>query len=332
MPQRTALPDHQARQLYGPLFFHGPVFHLLRRYEHLEATGCTAVLAAPGGQGIGHGGALQLGDPARNDASIHVLQACVPHRRLLPVGCDRFTVYGDLPPGAMAQLPDELTLAATERTHNGPDYTYDVVVQRRGRKSHPVSWTGLRLRDVGPIDISTRWPPLLLGPYLQRNATALLRAAGLQLHVRPGGPRTAGRLRSYPEPTTTGAIAHSRSHLDGVVLEASAPAPVACDWEPVVDHDQLAGLRRIVPWADQAELLRRLTGEPEGHVLTRLWTAQECLSKAGRIAPGPLVVQGVYEQGWVLLRAGADGIASSVLYLDGERRPIAVAILARETP
>jgi enediyne polyketide synthase len=132
--------------------------------------------------------------------------------------------------------------------------------------------------------------------------------------------------------TTTGAIAHSRSHLDGVVLEASAPAPVACDWEPVADNDQIASLRRIVSWADQADLVRRLTGEPEGHVLTRLWTAQECLSKTGRTALGPLVVQGVYEQGWVLLRAGVDCIASSVLALDGEQRPIAVAILARESP
>ena len=116
------------------------------------------------------------------------------------------------------------------------------------------------------------------------------------------------------------------------MLEASAPPPVACDWEPVIRHNQVANLRRIIPWADQAELLRRLTDEPEENVLTRLWTAQECLSKTGHIGPGPLVVQGAYEQGWVLLRAGTDGIASSILHLDGEERPVAVAILARETP
>ena len=87
----------------------------------------------------------------------------------------------------------------------------------------------------------------------------------------------------------------------------------------------------VVVWL-AAKLLGRLTGEPEEHILTRLWTAQECLSKTGRTAAGPLVVQGVYEEGWVLLRAGADSIASSVLYLHGEPRPVAVAILARETP
>jgi enediyne polyketide synthase len=330
--QRTALPEHLATQLYGPLFFHGPAFQLLRRYEHLEATACTAVLAGAGAHGNGHAGVLQLGDPARNDASIHVLQACVPHRRLLPVGCDRFTVHGDPGDSAGPRAPHELTLAATQRAHNGSDYTYDVVM-RDAAGLAILSWTGLRLRDVGPIDISARWRPLLLGPYLQHSATALLRAAGLQIQVRPGGARTEDRISARSVQTTTaGTIAQSRSHLDGVVLEASAPAPVACDWEPVVDHDQIAGLGRIVPWADQAKLLGRLTGEPEEHILTRLWTAQECLSKTGRTAAGPLVVQGVYEEGWVLLRAGADSIASSVLYLHGEPRPVAVAILARETP
>lgn len=331
VPQHSRLPEHRAKGLYGPLFFHGPAFQLLRRYEHLEATECTAVLAATGRPGVGGTGASQLGDHARNDASIHVLQACVPHRRLLPVGCERFTVHDDPYRGADDHLPDELTLAAAERVHHGLDYSYDVVVRdAAGRPA--VSWIGLHLRDIGPIDSPARWPQLLLGPYLQRSAVALLRATPLQLRVRPGAKRTSARLGVPPAGNRTEAIARSRSHLDGVVLEASAPAPVACDWEPVVGHDQLAELRRIVPWADQAELLRRLTGEPEEHVLTRLWTAQECLSKIGRIAPGPLVVQGAYEHGWVLLRAGTDGIASSVLHLDGEARPVAVAILARETP
>jgi len=331
VPQHSTLPEHRAAELYGPIFFHGPAFQLLRRYEYLEATECTAVLAATGRSGARSTGASQFGDHSRNDASIHVLQACVPHRRLLPVGCERFTVHDDPYRGADEHLPDELTLAAAERAHHGLDYSYDVVV--RDAAGRPVvSWTGLHLRDVGPIESLARWPQLLLGPYLQRSAVALLRATPLQLRVRPGAERTRARLAVPPARNGSEAIARSRSHLDGLVLEASAPAPVACDWEPVVGHDQLAELRRIIPWADQAELLRRLTGEPEEHVLTRLWTAQECLSKTGRTAHGPLVVQGAYEHGWVLLRAGTDGIASSVLHIDGEERPVAVAVLARETP
>ena len=328
--RQTPLPKHSAAQLYGPLFFHGPTFHLLRRYEHLEATECTAVLGANGEPCIRSTGPLQLGDPARNDASIHVLQACVPHRRLLPVSCDQFAVHRHGLEGTDGHALHELTLAAVERAHDGPDYCYDVVV--RDAAGRPiVSWTGLRLRDVGPIDIPAQWPQLLLGPYLQRSANGLLRAARLQVSVRPGGTRAGGRVLAHsakgrnrgdhtePQPSRWCRARGVRTRTGRLRLGTCRPG-----------HDQLADLRRIIPWADQAELLRRLTGEPEGHVLTRLWTVQECLSKTGHITSGPLVVQGAYEQGWVLLRAGANAIASSVLHLDGEARPVALAILTGE--
>ena len=181
----TTLPEHLAAELYGPLFFHGPTFRLLRRYEHLEATECTAVLAARGEPGIRSTRILQLGDLARNDASIHVLQACVPHRRLLPVGCERFTVHNDHFGDSDENTSHELTLAAVERAHNGLDYIFDIVV-RDAAVEPVVSWTGLRLRDVGPIDIPARWPKLLVGPYLQRSA-----ADPFAVHPAP----TAGEAR-----------------------------------------------------------------------------------------------------------------------------------------
>jgi enediyne polyketide synthase len=340
--RQSRLPEHQAAALYGPLFFHGPAFRLLRRFEHLDATSCTAILRPAGGGGPDASRAL-LGDVGRNDAAIHVLQACVPHRRLLPVGCDLFALHGrpgDGPPARPGDGPSararaangaaELVLAAVERAHVGLDYTYDVVA--RDADGRPViSWTGLKLRDVGPVQTAGAWPKVLLGPYLQRCTAALMPASSLTVNVRPAGARTRDRApsgMSRPLATET----PSRSHLDGAVLEVSAPAAAAaCDWEPVVGLDQLPDLRQLVGWADQAEYLRHLTSEPETQVLTRLWTVRECLSKTGHGAPGPLVVQGAYEDGWVLLRAGTDAVASAVLRLDGETQPVAVAILIRES-
>jgi enediyne polyketide synthase len=46
-------------------------------------------------------GTLILGSPGLNDAALQVVQACVPHRRLLPAGCDAFTVSGTQVPGAV---------------------------------------------------------------------------------------------------------------------------------------------------------------------------------------------------------------------------------------
>ncbi|MEV5830917.1 SDR family NAD(P)-dependent oxidoreductase [Spirillospora sp. NPDC052242] len=159
-PRVDGVPvPHDGRSLYGPLFFHGPRFRRLQRYERLEATGCTALLDA------GEAGPWALGDPARNDAAIHVLQACVPHRRLLPVGCGRFTVHG----GGRG----ELTLHAAERSHDGSEYVYDVLLlDADGR---PVlSWTGLRLRDVGPLHAARGLAPVLVGVHLQRGFADLL--------------------------------------------------------------------------------------------------------------------------------------------------------------
>ncbi|MEU9874414.1 SDR family NAD(P)-dependent oxidoreductase [Actinomadura sp. NPDC048021] len=277
-------PAHTGDDLYGPLFFHGRRFRRLRRYAHLEATACTAVLDGdrPWRFGDGLPADLLFGDPARNDASIHVLQACVPHRRLLPVGCARFAVHRSGDGGG------ELTLAAVEREHSGADYTYDVVV-RDGSGRPVVSWSGLRLRDVGPVPVTTLHP-VLVGPYLQRSLTALLPERDVQVAVEAGEP-WAVLVEGEP-------VACART---------SDPAP-----EPPAHWTGLAGR------------LGRLVGEPDQQVRARLQTVGACLS--GPPGPPGLDVQGVYENGWVVLRAGGADIVSVVLSIEGEAGPTAMAI------
>ncbi|MGI5201863.1 SDR family NAD(P)-dependent oxidoreductase [Spirillospora sp. CA-108201] len=298
-PAGTArIPAHTGGDMYGPLFFHGGRFRRLRRYAHLEATACTAVLDGdrPWRFGEGLPAALRFGDPARNDASIHVLQACVPHRRLLPVGCARFAVHRG------GEVEGELTLAAVEREHSGADYTYDVVV--RDDSGRPVvSWSGLRLRDVGPLPVTTLHP-VLVGPYLQRTLTALLPDRDIRLAVEAGGPDrdlTSGRR------------------------ENGGP------WAVLVEGEPVACARTSDPapeppthWTGLADRLGRLVGEPERHVRTRLQTVGACLS--GPPGPPGLAVQGVYENGWVVLHAGGADIVSVVLSVEGEAGPVALAI------
>lgn len=152
-------PRHDAADLYGPLFFHGPAFQRLARFESLFPTGCRAVLSVPGVD-LGLGEPV-LGDAALHDAAMHVLQACVPHRRLLPVGCDRFQVHG-----SAAAQPTEVIIEAVERAHHGTDYTYDVLARSVDGQLR-FSWSGLRLHDAGPLRLDAV-PPLLTGPYLER--------------------------------------------------------------------------------------------------------------------------------------------------------------------
>jgi enediyne polyketide synthase len=112
------------------------------------------------------------------------------------------------------------------------------------------------------------------------------------------------------------------------VLNVSGPAALACDWEWVGSDG--TGVPQSPAMAGQREQIATLTAEPESHTLARLWTVRECLSKRGQaIAQTPLTVQGVFEQGWVLLRSGSTQVASAVVRIDGATRPIAVSVMVK---
>ncbi|MGW4475148.1 type I polyketide synthase [Nonomuraea sp. NPDC004354] len=277
--RRSPVPPHEAARLYGPLFFHGPAFQLLRGYEHLEATACTAVLA-PGGAA----GDTELGDHARNDATIHVLQACVPHRRLLPVGCDRLTVH------RRAVAGDHLVLAAAERSRQGADYTYDVVVSQATGEP-VVTWEGLRLRDVGPLPAFTRWPRLLLRPYLTRALASHLPGADVELDLG--------------EDLTLEVLPPDSAMLAGAELARAVPDGAD-------------------PWPGLTRELVRLAAEPVGHVLARTRGLRDCLARAGRDDEAPPEIQGVYDQGWAVLRSGDDLLVSALVQVEGEDDPVAI--------
>ena len=118
---------------------------------------------------------LRLGSPGLNDATLHVLQACFPHRRVLPAGCDAVTVSGRQVQGAVevtamqrsapstaARRPALAPVADPEVTavdlvppvrpvppgpHAPDEYVWDVTaVDATGQAI--VTWTGLRLRDA----------------------------------------------------------------------------------------------------------------------------------------------------------------------------------------
>jgi enediyne polyketide synthase len=327
--EQELVPAHDGRALYGPLFFHGEAFQRLRRYEELSATSCTAVLA-PARPATWRGAAERqpseplLGDPMTNDASIHVLQGCVPHRRLLPVGCDRFSVHDAHNTG-----DGELVACAVERAHDGADYTYDVVVA--DSSGRPVcSWAGLRLRDVGPAP-EVRWPMILLGSYLQRRASEIMSSrttcVEVRVHSRVAAALAHGTVRQDHSIAGGTALASS-SELDGMVLSAPCSPGLACAWAPVTVGDAPGGTGDA-SLAVQVGQLRRFSGEPAEYARARLLMAQACLDQVGRPAPAALRVRAVYERGWISLRAGDDDVTTAVLEIEGQPRPVVVAIAVR---
>ncbi|MEU7279434.1 SDR family NAD(P)-dependent oxidoreductase [Streptomyces sp. NPDC045431] len=320
-PPADAGDDLHPDELYGPLFFHTGRFRRVSGLAAPSARDCRATLAPPerGADDPWFAApfaAPLLGDPAANDASLHALQACVPHRRLLPVAAGSLTIR---PGGGPVER-----VRGTERSAADGTYVWDAEgLDASGRTV--LRWRGLRLRDVGPLPHGERpWPVPLLAVLLERATTALGLDSRLGVTIRPATGCASARP---PEPGV------SRSHLDDrwvlQVEDAASKGPLACDWETVAARPE-SEWRRILDPEQRAlaDVLRHQCGEPFDAAASRVWTAAECLAKAGRPARAPLTLGGVFDGGWALLRSGDALIASAVVRVAGVGRPVAVAVLS----
>ncbi|GLY30381.1 type I polyketide synthase [Kineosporia sp. NBRC 101731] len=189
-PGRTLPPGRPmpAAGLYGSLFFHGPRFARVRGLYRLGAYEVLATVGTdPGARWFGEflDQRLVLGDPAARDAMIHVLQACVPDRRVLPVSVDRVTVH--------ARAEGEITVHAVQMSQDETDFVFDVtasdvtgVLLER--------WSGLRVRSVGPLDCSGLALPLV-GPLVTRALNT--GDEGYDVRVVPAGPGEPGVIEQF---------------------------------------------------------------------------------------------------------------------------------------
>ncbi|NUS65703.1 MAG: SDR family NAD(P)-dependent oxidoreductase [Saccharothrix sp.] len=186
-PAPVAVPPPPVRTddrhpFYGPLLFHTGRFRRLVRYDHLTAFEVRAWIHADDRArwfSDFHSGRLLLGDPGAHDASVHVLLACLPHRKALPVGADRVTVW---------RRPEGLLrVHAVETRHTDDEYWFDVdLVDPDGEAVS--RWEGLRLRAVGPRPWPGPMPMPLVGPWLGRRLSELgLRDRVGLASVRDGG-------------------------------------------------------------------------------------------------------------------------------------------------
>ncbi|MGW2420112.1 SDR family NAD(P)-dependent oxidoreductase [Streptomyces sp. NPDC001709] len=303
-------PEVPAADLYGPLYFHTGRF---RRVERLNALRARQVRARLGpaveagwfAQGLAKG--LLLGSPGRNDAIIHALQACVPGRRLLPVGCEEFQAVEEGTEQGSAGADGGVTVHARERRSEGGAYEWDVEAVNEGGRVL-VRWRRLRLLDVGPLPRRERWSRPLLAVHLERGALALGLDPALTLGIESGAPR------ERTVPPVRPPYGTSRSHCGPLTLVATAPGGVAVDWQRIAPAEA-DGVRSALgaPYEGLWRKLRLALDEPDHAIAARLWTVAECGSKAGCGPTAPVTVDGVFEDGWVRFRSGRSLIATAVL-------------------
>ena len=167
-----------AHNLYGRILFHRGRFCRVEAYELLRSDRSIAKLSAPAEAPwfARHlPPELVMGDAASRDAALHSIQACIPHKTILPVGIDRIT------PGS------EWTRAAArvharERICDGDSFVYDLRIEdAEGRLCE--EWEGLHLRAVAAIEVTAPWPLGLLVPYLERKARQILAPCEIKIGI-----------------------------------------------------------------------------------------------------------------------------------------------------
>jgi len=255
---------------------------------------------------------LILGSPGLNDAIMHMLQACVPHRRVLPAALRSVTVSG-------AEVRGAVQVRAERDGAAGWTVT---AVDAAGLATATLS--GLRLCGVGPLAHPAPWHPALLAAMVAGRAVELGLDPALRVTLSCGQPGQASRAGpAGPDGVPWLDARTGTGPLAGFELSVRASRPVACYWEAVGGDAgrPAAGLDGL------AEQLRdRWAGRPE-QVSSRLRAIAACLAAAGREkAGGPVTLAEAGDADWIQVRAGAATVACTVTALDGVAPPVTIAL------
>ena len=166
------LPLNPDGDLYGRILFHQGRFRRITAYHELEARRCVAVISGSEKQSWFARylpSDMLLGDAASRDAVIHCVQACIPHKTILPTGVDSIVTSATWTAGVAI-------VTAEERAHDGDDFIYDLKVEDSNGLMVE-RWNGLRLHAVAPIETQRPWPAALLAPYIERRLADILPSA-----------------------------------------------------------------------------------------------------------------------------------------------------------
>jgi len=339
------LPLIPERDLYGDILFHGGRFRRLLGYRNLRSTSCLAVIASAETTawfGPYMPDRLLLGDPAARDATIHSLQACIPHMSVLPIAVDRLTFGIEAGPGTRL-------VSAHERERHGNTLVYDLAVT--DECGHVLErWEGLTLQAVATKVPERPWAEPLFGPYLERRIQELVPGAMPAIALERGsGERRARsdhalqqatgmttsvwrRPDGRPEIPSCPDLSLSTAHADGLTLAIASRTPVGCDLESVTTRPaecwrNLLGRERFA----LAKVVAGEANEDMATAATRVWATVESVKKAGA-SDTHLAFRACTDDGWVTFTVGSQICATCSVQVRGTPERLVTAVLVQGAP
>lgn len=346
-PMRALEPIHldPSRDLYGRLLFHQGRFRRVEAYTQLQADKSVAALKSPGDAPwfARHlPPELVAGNPASRDAALHSIQACIPHKTVLPVGIDRVS-------SSAAWTRGPAKVHATECFHDGDNFVYDLQIEDADGNLCE-QWNGLRLRAVAPIRSKEAWSFALLAPYLERRLAEILPESRSKVRMvrkvekQPDcalseavwemfGPAATVTHRPDGKPEIAGAAGLHRyvslSHRGLITLMVSATSETGCDLEEIGSRD--AKSWESLLGTDGFASAQKIAGDGRTAIecaAAQIWTLQESLRKAGACVTSGLTVHSQSPDGWTTCSSGTfHAVAFSARVEEGG--PIALGFVVK---
>jgi enediyne polyketide synthase len=342
------IPLDPSRDLYGPILFQSGRFHRVEAYQRLQSDQSIARLG-PTKQDRWFARHLSpelvLGDAASRDAALHSIQACIPHKTILPVGVDRILTSAGWTHGPAR-------IHATERSCDGDNLVYDLRIENADREICE-QWEGLQLRAVSPIKAHAPWPLALLAPYLERSVRQILARQDLKVGTASGaanrnaetninliremhGPHAALVHRPDGKPEVVGIpspASISISHCCELTLLLSASSAAGCDLEKIVDRDpadweQLLGAEYFL----LAQQLADASGASIHQAATQIWSLKESLRKTGAFFTQPVSFTSCRDGNWASFSAGAFTGATVQAQVEEATGAVAFAFVIHDKP
>ncbi|SNR77823.1 type I polyketide synthase [Puniceibacterium sediminis] len=306
--------------LYRDLCFNSGRFQRVEEIDHLTAFSLRAGLsnlsnasAAPW-FGPFESQDMVLGDAGARDAGLHVLQACVPQRRVLPV-----TV-------AQIQIADpearRVSVEAVERASDGNTFVFDVLW--RGPDGAIVEyWRGARFRAIAERSIDRLAYPFFPAA-MQRAAVLHARRRDIRTAICNSADRQSRRQivmgaldateatrRGDGLQMLDGPDALSLSHTASLTFGARGPGVLACDLVETATRDDTPLVR------DDSLIAEKLHASGIANAFAAVWAARECARKGGVPAAQPLLPLKGSEPGFQAFRCGAAQILCHAVQNDG---------------